>query len=124
MRKSIWKRVIAVFLVVAGSGMFWSCSLEEKMPLKAKVEVAHQSIYVWNKGDQAWPGGMVFLNDRSQNISKSFGTIQPGGFSQSPLREFRHGGKSVLESGLQIRSVCVEVEGYAREEFEVSWKGQ
>jgi hypothetical protein len=34
------------------------------------------------------------------------------------------GGKSVLESGLQIRSVCVEVEGYAREEFEVSWKSQ
>jgi hypothetical protein len=124
MRNRIWKLVIAVFLVAAGSGIFCSCSVEKEPPLAAEVDVAHQSIYVWNRGDQAWTGGKVFLNDRSQNISRPMGTIQPRGFAQFPIREFRQGGKSVLKTGMEITSVCVEVEGYATEKFQISWKGK
>jgi hypothetical protein len=123
MRDRIWRLGIVVFLVAVGSGMLWSCGQKEP-PLKAKVEVAHKSIYVWNKGDQAWTGGKVFLNDPSQNISRPMGTVTPGGFGQFPIREFRQGGKSVLESGMEITSVCVEVEGYATAKFQISWKGK
>jgi hypothetical protein len=122
MRNRIWKTVIVICLVV-GSGMLWSCGPKEP-PLAAEVDVAHQSIYVWNRGDQAWTGGKVFLNDRSQNISRPMGTIQPRGFAQFPIREFRQGGKSVLKTGMEITSVCVEVEGYATEKFQISWKGK
>ncbi|MBW2172941.1 MAG: hypothetical protein JRF69_13435 [Deltaproteobacteria bacterium] len=137
MRNRIWKLVIAMCLVAAGSGMFLACGGEaagsgmflacggeKKPPLLAEVGVAHQSIYVWNRGAQAWPGGKVFLNDRSQNISRPMGTIQPKGFAQLPIREFRQGGKSVLKTGLEITSVCVEVEGYATAKFPISWKGK
>jgi hypothetical protein len=114
---------MAVYLVVVASALMWSCG-EKEPPLKAKVEVAHQSIYVWNKGDKAWTGGKVYLNDQSQDIWRPLGKVTPGGFGQLPIREFKQGGKSVLETGLEITCVCVHVEGYATQKFPITWKGK
>ena len=117
MRNSSLKKLIAVCLLVGGSGILWACSSQKKAPLKAEVKLLHKSVYVFNRGDQPWSGGVVFLNERSQEIQKSFGTVNPKGFAQLPLREFRQGSTPVSESSLQLKFVWVEVEGYAPEKF-------
>jgi hypothetical protein len=120
MGNSLWKQLIVVCLLAVGSGILWSCSFEEKVPLKAEVELAHRSVYVWNKGDRAWRGGMVFLDERSQEVSTSFGTVKPGGFAQLPLSEFRRASRPVPEYLLQPKVVWVEVEGYTPEKLKLS----
>lgn len=119
MKSSFRKQLIVVCMVVAGIGMFYSCSKEEKEMLKAEVKLANKSVYVWNRGDRAWRGGMVFINERSQEISKSFGTVNPRGFAQLPLREFRKDSKPVPQNSLQPEFVWVETEGYAPKKFKL-----
>jgi hypothetical protein len=112
--KTSWKLLVAVCFLAFGSVMFWSCTSKEKEPpLKAEVKLLHKSVYVFNKGDQPWSGGMVFLNERSQENQKLFGSVNPGGFAQLPLREFRQ------SQGVKPpKIIWVEVEGYAPEKFE------
>ena len=117
MRASLWQRFATACLLFCGSGMAWSCSSEEEAILEAEVELAHQSVYVWNRGEQAWSKGMVFLNDRSLQIQKPFGAVTPGGFAQLPLREFKQGSSPVSEDSLELEFVWVEAEGYAPKKF-------
>ena len=68
-----------------------SCSSDSRPQLEAEVQIANNSVYVWNRGDVEWTGGTVFLGKKSDDIRKTFRTVQPGGFAQLPLREFRKG---------------------------------
>jgi len=119
MGNSFWKQLIALPLLVCAIVILWSCNSQEREPLKAEVKIANRSVYVYNRGDQPWSGGVVFLNERSQEIQKSFGTVNPGGFAQLPLREFRQGSKPVSENSLYPNFVWVEVEDYAPKKFKL-----
>jgi hypothetical protein len=113
------KQLTGMCLLVAACGVFWSCSLQEEAPLRAEVKMARESVYVLNKGDRTWRGGIVFLNQRSQRIQKSFGMVKPGGFAQLPLREFCQGSSLVSEGSPELQFVWVEVEGYAPKKFKL-----
>ena len=114
-----WKRLIVVCLLFCGSGIVCSCGSKEKAMPTAEVELAHQSVYVWNRGEQPWSGGILFLNERSLGVQKPFGTVNPGGFAQLPLREFKQGSNPVSGDSLQLKFVWVEVEGYAPKKFSI-----
>lgn len=113
-KKTSWKPLVALMLLAFGSVMIWACTLQEKgPPLKAEVKLLHESVYVYNRGDQPWSGGIVYLNERSQENQKSFGSVKPGGFAQLPFREFHQ------DHGVDPpKIVWVEVEGYASGKFE------
>jgi hypothetical protein len=110
---------MVVCFLLCGIGIVGSCSSKKEAALIAEVEIAHQSVYVWNRGEQPWTGGMVFLNERSLKIQKAFGRINPGGFAQLPLREFKQGSSPVLEDTLKLRFVWAEIEGYAPKKFSI-----
>ena len=112
--RTSWKLLVALCFLASESVMFWACTLQEEEPsLKAEVKLLHESVYVYNRGDQPWSGGMVFVNERSQENQKLFGSVNPGGFAQLPFREFRQG------HGVKPpQTVWVEVEGYAPAKFE------
>jgi len=119
MRNSLPKRSILVCLLICVSSMMLSCSSRKEAKLEAEVKILHKSVYVWNRGQQPWTGGMVFLNERSLEIKKPFRTINPGGFAQLPLREFKQGSKPISEDSFNLKFVWVEVEGYAAKKFSV-----
>ena len=119
MRNSLPKRLILTCLLLGASGIMWSCSSRKEATLEAEVQILHESVYVWNRGQQPWSGGVVFLNERSLDIQRPFGTINPRGFAQLPLREFKQDSKPVSENSLQLRFVLVKVEGYAPKKFSV-----
>jgi len=98
-----------------------SCS-DSRPQLEAEVQIANNSVYVWNRGDVEWTGGTVFLDKKSDDIQKKFGTVQPGGFAQLPLREFRKGTgpDSTRADVTSPGSVLVEVDGYAPRRFELN----
>lgn len=112
-----WKKFIAVCLLFCGGVILWSCSSQKGEMLQAEVKILHQSVYVWNRGEQPWTKGMVYLNERSLDIKKPFRTVNPKGFAQLPLREFKQGSNPVQEDTLQLKYVWVEVEGYAPKKF-------
>jgi len=89
MKYFFWKRTILITLLICTGGMVFSCRSQKQPKLEAEVELANKSVYVWNRGTQAWAGGIVFLNERSLKIQKPFGTVNPQGFAQLPLREFK-----------------------------------
>jgi hypothetical protein len=64
--------------------------------------------------------GVVFVDERTQEMRKTFRGINPGGFVQFPLREFRKGTERVFEDGVVPGVVWVEVEGYAPREFHLT----
>jgi len=119
MKYFFWKRTILITLLICTGGMVFSCRSQKQPKLEAEVELANKSVYVWNRGTQAWAGGIVFLNERSLKIQKPFGTVNPQGFAQLPLREFKQDSKPVSEDSLQVRFVWVEAEGYAPTKFPV-----
>ena len=98
-----------------------SCS-DSRPQLEAEVQIANNSVYVWNRCDVEWTGGIVFLDIKSDDIQKTFGTVQPGGFAQLPLREFRKGtGSNATPADVTSpSSVLVEVDGYAPRRFELN----
>ena len=123
MQNSFWKRLIFVCFLFYASAILCSCKAKEEPAqpaLEAKVELAHQSVYVWNQGTQPWTGGFVFLGERSLNIKKLFGTVNPKGFAQLPLREFKQNSRPVSEDALRFKFVWVEAKGYAPKKFTVS----
>ena len=81
----------------------------------------NNSVYVWNRGEVAWSGGTFYLNKRSDDIRKTFGSVNPRGFAQLPLREFRKGsGSGSTPANVSApRIVRVEVEGYAPRSFDL-----
>jgi hypothetical protein len=119
MRNSLPKRLILTCLLLGASGIIWSCSSRKEATLEAEVQILHESVYVWNRGQQPWTGGVVFLNEQSLGIQKPFGAVNPRGFAQLPLREFKQDSKPVSENSLQLRFVLVKVEGYAPKKFSV-----
>jgi hypothetical protein len=116
MRNSILKRLIMICLLFSAGGMMFSCSSREEPELEAEVKILNESVYVWNRGTQPWTGGAVFLNERSLGIKKTFNTINPKGFAQLPLREFKQDSEPIPES-FDLKFVLVEVEGYAPKKF-------
>jgi hypothetical protein len=108
-----------VSLLFCATAMIWSCGSREEPALEAEVKILNESVYVWNRGSQPWTGGVVFLNERSQGIQKPFKTVNPRGFAQLPLREFKQDSKPISEDSFDIQFVCVEVEGYAPKKFSV-----
>ena len=117
MRNSLPKRLVLACLLLCVSGMMFSCSSKKEATLEAEVKILHESVYVWNRGQQPWSGGVVFLNERSLDIQRPFGTINPRGFAQLPLREFKQDSKPISEESLDLRFVWVKVEGYAPKKF-------
>jgi hypothetical protein len=120
MENSFCKRSISVCLLLCAGVALFCCSSKRQAQLKAEVQIANESVYVWNRGEEPWSGGVVFLNDRSGEIQKSFkATINPGGFVQLPIREFKQGGKGVSEDSLEIKFVWVQIEGCAAKKFDI-----
>ena len=118
MRNSLLKLSIKMCLLFCISGMIWSCGSREEPALEAEVKILNESVYVWNRGSQPWTGGAVYLNERSLGIQKPFRTINPKGFAQLPLREFKQDSKPLTET-FDLKFVLVEVEGYAPKKFSV-----
>jgi hypothetical protein len=116
-RNSLPERSILACLLLGASAIMWSCSSRKETTLEAEVKILHESVYVWNRGTQAWTGGVVFLNEESLGIQKSFGAVNPRGFAQLPLREFKQDSKPVSEDSLNLKFVWVKVEGYAPKKF-------
>ncbi len=118
MRNSLLKNSIMTCLLFCAAGIIWSCgSREEPKPaLEAEVKILNESVYVWNRGTQPWTEGQVFLNERSLGIKKPFKTINPNGFAQLPLREFKQDSEPIPDS-FDLKFVWVEVEGYAPKKF-------
>jgi hypothetical protein len=120
MKNIFCKRPILVCLLFCACAVLLSCGSKKQPLLEAEVKIANESVYVWNRGEQAWSGGEVFLNDLSQAIQKSFkATINPGGFVQLPIREFKQGGKMVSAESLEIKFVWVQIEGYEPKKFDI-----
>ena len=119
MRNSLQKRLILVCLLLCAGATICSCSKRKGAELEAEVKILHKSVYVWNRGTEPWTGGEVFLNERSLGIKRPFGSINPKGFSQSPLREFKQDSKPISVDSFNLRFVWVEVEGYAPKKFNV-----
>jgi hypothetical protein len=94
-----------------------SCASQEAATLEAEVALANESVYVWNRGEEQWGAAVVFVDERTEEMSKAFHGITPGGFVQFPLREFRKGTERVFEDDVLPGVVWVEVEGYAPREF-------
>ncbi len=117
MRNFLPKRFVLTCTLLGVSGMMFSCSSKKEATLEAEVEILNESVYVWNRGQQPWSGGVVFLNERSLDIQRPFGTINPNGFAQLPLREFKQDSKPISKDSLNLRLVWVEVEGYAPHKF-------
>ncbi len=117
MRNSLWKRSIITCLLFCASGIILSCSSRKEAALEAEVKILNESVYVWNRGTEPWTGGVVFLNERSLGIQKPFRTINPKGFAQLPLREFKQDSKPISEDSFNLKFVWVEVEGYAPKKF-------
>ena len=109
--------IITAFILLSLS----SCS-DSRPQLEAEVQIANNSVYVWNRSSVEWTGGTVFLDKKSDDIQKAFGTVQPGGFAQLPLREFRKGTgpDSTPVDVTSPSSVLVEVDGYAPRRFELN----
>ena len=118
MMNSLLKRLIMMCLLLCAGGMMFSCSSRKEPELEAEVKILNESVYVWNRGTQPWTGGEEFLNERSLGIKKKFNTINPKGFSQSPLREFKQNNEPIPES-FDLKFVWVEVEGYAPKKFDL-----
>ena len=118
MKISLWRRLTMVCLLFCAGGMMFSCNSRKEPELEAEVKILNESVYVWNRGTQPWTRGEVFLNDRSLGIKKTFRTINPKGFSQSPLREFKQDNEPISES-FDLKFVWVEVEGYAPKKFDL-----
>ena len=116
MRNSLLKHSIMACLLLCAGGMIWSCGSREEPALEAEVKILNESVYVWNRGTQPWTSGAVFLNERSLEIQKPFKTINPKGFAQLPLREFKQDSKPIPDS-FDLKFVLVEVEGYAPKKF-------
>ena len=116
MRNSLLKLSIKMCLLLCASGIIWSCGSREEPALEAEVKILNESVYVWNRGTQPWTSGAVFLNERSLGIQKPFNTINPNGFAQLPLREFKQDSKPISET-FDLKFVWVEVEGYAPKKF-------
>jgi hypothetical protein len=108
-----------VCLLLCAGTMLCSCGSRKKAKLEAEVKILNKSVYVWNRGTQPWSGGVVFLNDRSLGIQKPFKTINPKGFAQLPLREFKHCSEPISQDTFNLKFVWVEVEGYAPKKFDV-----
>lgn len=108
--------IITVFILPSCSS-----SSDSRPQPEAEVQIANNSVYVWNRGDVKWTGGIVFLDKKSDDIQKAFGTVQPGGFAQLPLREFRKGTgpDSTPADVTSPSSVLVEVDSYAPRRFEL-----
>ncbi len=120
MENSFCKRLISVCLLFCAGVVLLCCSSKKQPQLEAEVQIANQSVYVWNRGQQPWSGGDVFLNDRSLEIQKSFrASISPGGFVQLPIREFKRADKPVSEDSFEIKFVLVQIEGYAEKKFDI-----
>ena len=119
MRNSLLNRPILVFLLFCASGMMFSCSSKKEATLEAEVKILNESVYVWNRGQQPWSGGAVFLNERSLDIQRPIGTVNPKGFAQLPLREFKQNSKPISKESFNLRFVWVKVEGYAPKKFSV-----
>jgi len=120
MKNIFCKRSILVCLLFCAGAILFSCSSKKEAQLEAELKIANESVYVWNRGEEAWSGGVVFLNEKSGEIQKSFkATITPGGFVQLPIREFKQAGKPVSESSLEIKFVLVQIEGYAPKKFDI-----
>ena len=120
MKNFLPKRLILVCLLLGVSGMMFSCSSKKEATeaiLEAEVKILHESVYVWNRGQQPWSGGAVFLNERSLDIQRPIGTVNPKGFAQLPLREFKQNSKPISKESFNLRFVWVEVEGYAPKKF-------
>ena len=117
MNRSLWKKPILMCLLFCVSTIMFSCRSKKEATLEAEVKILHESVYVWNRGTQSWSGGVVFLNERSLDIQKPFGTINPRGFAQLPLCEFKLDSKPISEESLKPRFVWVKVEGYAPKKF-------
>ncbi len=118
MRNSLLKLSIMTFLLFCAGGIICSCGSQEEAALEAEVKILNESVYVWNRGSQPWAGGAVFLNERSLGIKKTFKTINPKGFAQLPLREFKQDSEPISDS-FNLKFVLVEVEGYAPKKFSV-----
>jgi len=119
MRNSLLRRLIIMSLFVCAGAMIWSCNSRNEPELEAEVKILNESVYVCNRGTQPWTKGTVFLNERSLGIQRPFSTINPKGFSQSPLREFKQDSEPIPVS-FNLKFVWVEVEGYAPKKFNVS----
>ena len=117
MRNHSVTRWLAVLLLSGGCSAALACGAREATPLQAEVGLANESVYVWNRGEEQWRAGVVFVDERTEEMSKAFHGITPGGFVQFPLREFRKGTESPFEDGALPGVVWVEVEGYAPREF-------
>ena len=121
MRNVLPKRFVLTCMLLGVSGMMFSCSSKEEekeeATLEAEVKILNESVYVWNRGQQPWSGGVVFLNERSLDIQRPIGSINPKGFAQLPLREFKQDSKPISEESLNLRFVWVEVDGYAPKKF-------
>ncbi len=119
MRNSLLKRSIMMCLLVCAGGMILSCGSRKEPELEAEVKILNESVYLWNRGSQPWTGGVVFLNERSLGIQKPFKTINPKGFAQLPLREFKQDSRPISEDTFDLKFVLVEVEGYAPRKFSI-----
>ena len=117
MRNFLTKRLVLTCLLLCIGATIFSCSSKKEATLEAEVKIQNKSVYVWNRGQQPWSGGVVFLNEKSLDIQRPFATINPKGFAQLPLREFKQDSKPVSEESLNLRFVWVEVEGYAPKKF-------
>ena len=119
MKNLLPKRPILLCLLLGASMIVLSCSTKKEPTLEAEVKILHKSVYVWNRGQQPWTAGEVFLNEESLGIQKSFRTINPKGFAQLPLREFKQDSEPVSEDTFELRFVWVKVEGYAPKKFDM-----
>ena len=119
MRNSLLKLSIMTCLLFCASGIIWSCNSRKEPELEAEVKILNESVYLWNRGMLPWTKGAVFLNERSLGIQKPFKTINPKGFAQLPLREFKQDSKPISVESFDLRFVWVEVEGYAPRKFDL-----
>ena len=117
MRNHSMMRWLAVLLLFGGCTAALSCAAKEEATLEAEVRLLNESVYVWNRGEEPWGAGVLFVNERTQEMRKAFHGITPRGFAQFPLREFRKGTERAFEDGVLPTVVWVEVEGYAPREF-------
>ena len=116
MRSFLPKRLVLTCLLLCVSGMMFSCSSKKEATLEAEVKILHESVYVWNRGRQTWSGGVVFLNERSLDIQRPIGTVNPKGFAQLPLREFKQNSKPISKESFNLRFVWVKVRGLRSKE--------
>ncbi len=115
--RNYWKLSILACLLLCAATTLWSCGSRKGAKLEAEVKILNKSVYVWNRGSQPWTAGVVFLNDRSLGIQRPFRTINPKGFAQLPLREFKQGSEHISEDSFNLKFVWVQVEGYAPKKF-------